>query len=93
MKVSLISFHVNLEDLSIKDCVYVIIGMVGFVTSTTSLVLSSKASFEATRWVVGDIVPTNDERVIRQLAGTRAHGSTLMATQNRFKKSSIYYKQ
>lgn len=47
MNMSLMYFHVTSVDLSMSHCVSEKIGMVGFVTSTTTSVISYEASLEA----------------------------------------------
>lgn len=53
-------------------------GIVGFVTSTTSSMLASKVSLEATLREAGGMAPTDDERVTILVARTLFCGSTLM---------------
>jgi len=81
MKLSLILFHVTSIDLSMKHSVFLYMGMVGFVTPTTSLVLASEASLEATLHVVGSMTPIDDERVKILVAQTLVCGNTLMVTR------------
>lgn len=63
MNASFIYFHLTSVDLSMNHYVYMRIGTVVFVTSTTFAMLASKASLAVTQFVAGRMVPIDGERV------------------------------
>lgn len=80
-KVSLISYHESMNDLSTKNCVSERTCIIGLKFITSSSVLTFEVSIYTIRWVVEGIVPKNEKRVIQIVPGKPTCGDTLKGNQ------------